>query len=156
MTKLLATAMVLLFSMGQGMAAAPPAGANASGEWLVADATARIRIGPCGTVLCGTISWTKAPPGVDENNPDPAKRSRPIMGVEILSGMTPAGPNRWKGSVYNAQNGKTYDAMMSLESADVLRIEGCVLGGLLCGGENWTRAGETTGSVRPARPAPAR
>jgi uncharacterized protein (DUF2147 family) len=156
MTKLLATAMVLLFSVGQGMAAAPPAGANASGEWLVADATARIRIGPCGTVLCGTISWTKAPSGVDENNPDPAKRSRPIMGVEILSGMAPAGPNRWKGSVYNAQNGKTYDAMMSLESADVLRIEGCVLGGLLCGGENWTRAGDTTGSVRPARPAPAR
>jgi len=155
MTKLLATAMLLSVSVGQAIAAAPPAGPNASGEWLVADGTARIRIAPCGKVLCGNVTWTKAPPGPDVNNPDPEKRSRPLLGVEVLSGMAPAGPNRWKGSVYNAQNGKTYDAVISLQSADVLKIEGCVLGGLLCGGENWTRAGETTGSIRPARAAPA-
>src|SRR5215211_3688833 len=40
--------------------------------------------------------------------------------------------------VYNAQNGKTYTAHINLLAADVLRIEGCVLG-FLCGGENWSR-----------------
>ena len=152
----LVSAILLVLFVAPAIAAAPPAGANATGEWIVADTTARIRIAPCGNALCGKISWTKTPSGSDENNPDPEKRSRLILGLEILSGMAPAGPNRWKGRVYNAQNGKTYDAVMSLESADVLRTDGCVLGGLLCGGENWTRAKDTTGSVRPAKPAAAR
>jgi hypothetical protein len=52
--------------------------------------------------------------------------------------MKPTKPNLWQGEVYNAENGKTYDAKISLASADVLKIEGCVLG-FLCGGENWSR-----------------
>jgi hypothetical protein len=62
-------------------------------------------------------------------------------------------PGLWQGQVYNAENGKTYDSKISLASADVLRIEGCILG-FLCGGENWTRV-----KADPApgqRPAPQR
>ena len=73
----------------------------------------------------------------DKNNPDPALRDRPVMGLPILINMQPS-EGRWEGSVYNAENGKTYDSSISLVSPDVLAIQGCVLG-FLCGGEEWTR-----------------
>ena len=82
--------------------------------------------------------------------------------------MRPTKPGLWEGEVYNAVNGKTYSSRISLTAPDVLRIEGCVLGGLICGGENWTRvkAAETAPAAPPAartptpltrstRPAPA-
>jgi uncharacterized protein (DUF2147 family) len=96
-----------------------------------------VRIASCGSALCGHIAWVARPGGTDTNNPDPAKRSRPILGLPILLTMQPKG-SRWEGEVYNAEDGKTYSSNITLRSDNVLRIEGCVLG-FLCGGETWTR-----------------
>ena len=132
---------------------APALAADPTGNWLVKDQTAIIRIAPCADALCGTIAWTSQP-GLDENNPDPSKRNRPIVGTQILLGMKPAGGgtggtggasgtggaggNRWDGEIYNPENGKTYSGHVILLSPDLLRIEGCLL--IFCGGENWTRS----------------
>ena len=118
-------------------AAAPASAADPTGEWLVKDATARIKIDNCDDGLWGVVSWEKEP-GVDEHNPDASKRTRPTLGMPVLLGMKPGEAGRWDGDVYNAENGKTYTSHISLVSADVLRVEGCVLG-FLCGGEEWTR-----------------
>jgi hypothetical protein len=69
--------------------------------------------------------------------------------------MRPTKPGLWEGDVYNAENGKTYSSRISLTAPDVLRIEGCVLGGLICGGQNWTRvnAADTAPAARAAPPA---
>ena len=40
------------------------------------------------------------------------------------------------------------DGLEKMISDDVLKIQGCVLGGVFCGGENWTRV------VPAAQPAP--
>src|SRR5262249_8909281 len=121
-------------------AAAPaaPAGPTPLGDWLVQDGTAHIRIQQCGPSLWGIISWVKQN-GLDENNPNPTKRNRPVLGIPILLDMIATRPNRWDGQVYNAEDGNTYTAYIGLKSGDVLRIEGCGLGGLICSGENWTR-----------------
>jgi uncharacterized protein (DUF2147 family) len=37
------------------------------------------------------------------------------------------------GFTKNAQNGKTYEANIRLQTPDVLKIEGCVLGGIQSG-----------------------
>jgi uncharacterized protein (DUF2147 family) len=127
----------------------PALAADPTGNWLVKDQTAVIRVAPCADALCGTIAWTSQP-GLDENNPDPKKRDRPIVGTQILLGMKPArggggtggtgggGGNRWDGEIYNPENGKTYSGHIILLGPDVLRVEGCLL--IFCGGENWTRA----------------
>lgn len=112
--------------------------ADPTGDWLVADKTAVIRVQPCGAEYCGNIAWT-IKPGLDEKNPDPAKRSRPMVGVQILMNMKAAGANRWDGRIYNAQDGKIYTGNIQLVSTNVLKIEGCVMG-FLCSGENWARA----------------
>ena len=125
------------------------AAVDPTGEWLVADGTARIRIEPCADALWGVIAWTENP-GMDENNPNPAMRSRSVIGMPILLSMKKVEPNRWDGEVYNAENGKTYTSRISLVKADVLRIDGCILGGLFCGGENWTRVSSAPAPSEPA------
>lgn len=118
--------------------AAPAWAQTPIGEWRVADGGAHIRIVDCGGVLWGVVSWEKTP-GRDSENPDPAKRQRPTLGMPVLLHMTPGDrPGRWEGEVYNAENGRTYDATITLRGAQVLRVEGCALG-IFCGGENWTR-----------------
>jgi uncharacterized protein (DUF2147 family) len=111
--------------------------ADPTGEWRVADGAAHIKIDDCGGRMWGIVSWAQQH-GIDENNPDPAKRNRSTLGMPVILGMRPAQANRWEGEIYNAQNGKTYSGSITLNSPDVLRIEGCVLG-FLCGGQTWTR-----------------
>ncbi len=136
MKRFMAAAMACLVPAGAALAQAP----TPTGEWRVKDGTADIRVVDCSGAIWGVIAWTAGPTpntDTDKNNPDPALRSRPVVGLPILINMHPA-EGRWEGQVYNAENGKTYDANISLVSQDVLQIEGCVLG-FLCGGENWTR-----------------
>jgi uncharacterized protein (DUF2147 family) len=132
----------------------PVLAAEAVGDWMVADKVAVVRVAPCAPdapALCGNIVWTKGPPRADKNNPDPAKRTRSVMGMETLIDMKPTSANRWEGEIYNAEDGKNYSGRILLLSDNVLRIEGCVLG-ILCGGQNWTRAK----CEEPPPPAPAR
>jgi uncharacterized protein (DUF2147 family) len=149
----------------------PASAADPTGDWLTENGAAVIRIEQCsdaaadpaagedGTAptterqadgaLCGAIAWVKTP-GTDRNNPDPAKRNVDIVGLPILLGMRPVSENRWEGQVYNAENGKNYLAYISLVEPDVLKIKGCVLGGLFCGGEKWTRQTEPMPPMPPA------
>jgi uncharacterized protein (DUF2147 family) len=131
----------------------PAFAADPIGEWLVADGSARIRVEPCGNALWGIISWTREP-GFDSENPDPAKRNRSIVGVPILRNMKQTNPNKWEGEVYNAKNGKMYSANIMLNGDDVLKIEGCVLGGIFCGGEKWARVPPVKEPPQAAVPKP--
>jgi uncharacterized protein (DUF2147 family) len=147
MKRFITAGMIILISAGTALAQSPVAAPALSpmGEWQVKDGTAHIRIANCGGAIWGVISWTKGEAGKDVNNPNPSLRDRSVMGMPILINMHPAG-NRWDGQVYNAEDGQTYSSHISLVSPDVLSIEGCVLGGLICGGENWTRVPLPKGS----------
>jgi uncharacterized protein (DUF2147 family) len=140
---------------------APARAADPTGNWFVADHTAQIKIESCGTAgLYGVIDWEKVP-GVDENNHDPSRRGKPMLGVAILVGLKPNGQGQWQGQVYNPKDGGFYFARLSMpQSNNALRLEGCILGGLLCDGETWTRVtpattGAAPGRIRNACPAAA-
>lgn len=160
----------LLASACSAAAAGPPAPAPAGpvGEWVVEEGVARIRIVDCNSHLWGVVSWEKNPGGVDAQNPDKTKRTRPTLGIPILLDMTksPSGnADQWTGKIYNAENGKTYDAKIKPIGPDKLELKGCLLG-FLCGGQTWSRyvdpvAPPPTGSVPPpagavkGKPGPA-
>jgi len=109
------------------------------GEWLVEDGEASIRIEECGNNLCGVVSDAKNWNETDSKNPNPELRNRPIIGMPILLDMKPAKSNRWESRACNSKNGQTYTANISLNNPQSLRVEGCVFGGFVCGGQNWTR-----------------
>ena len=120
--------------------------AEPTGTWLTQTGTSRIRVADCGGALCGTIVWLKEPndpdtgkPKTDKNNSDAAKRSRPLLGVQIVLGMKPAGAGKWTGQVYNAEDGKTYSGNLTYSGGDSLQLQGCALGGLVCKSQTWTK-----------------
>jgi len=123
--------------------------ADPIGNWFTETGAATVRIASCGAELCGTIIALKEPsdsgnrPAEDrqEQSPTLPKRSRPMIGVQIVFGMKPGGnPNQWNGQVYNAEDGKTYSGSITLQGASQLKLEGCALGGLICKSQIWTRA----------------
>ncbi len=138
-------ACVVILAAGVPATAAP----EPTGEWLVAKGIARIRIVNCGSALWGVVAWEKRA-DTDRNNPDPRLRSRPTLGMPILLGMKPAEANRWEGEIYNSQDGKTYQANISLRGTNVLQVRGCVMG-FLCGGEDWSRVKpeDSTATAKP-------
>jgi uncharacterized protein (DUF2147 family) len=110
-----------------------------AGDWRVADGTATIRIHRCGGGWCGRVVSTITPAGKDIHNPDPRKRRRTVLGLEVLYSLRAHGSNLWSGYSYNAQDGQTYSISVSLQGPSALRVQGCVPGGGACGGETWTR-----------------
>ena len=126
---------------------APALAGDPLGKWLTQSGNATVAIARCGDALCGTIVSLKdtndpatGRPKADTNNPDAAKRSRPMIGVQIVFDMKPNGkPNVWDGQVYNAEDGKTYTGSITLTGASSLDLKGCALGGLICKTQTWTR-----------------
>jgi uncharacterized protein (DUF2147 family) len=119
------------------------ASADPKGLWLAQDG-ARVKVGPCGAALCATIASPKSAydpetgrPWTDKNNPDPAQRGRPFVGVPVLYGLVPDGPGRWSGRLYNVDNGNSYAGRLLELGPATIRVEGCAIG--ICGGQNMTR-----------------
>ena len=117
--------------------------ASPVGLWLAKDG-GKIRISPCGRNLCGflvqPVPATDAATGqplTDKNNADPAKRSRPMAGVEVLISMHREAQSKWSGHVYNGDDGKIYEGHLIEKDPSNIRIEGCWLG--FCDGEDLTR-----------------
>ena len=123
--------------------ASVPAAADPVGLWRDKDGTT-IRVRQCGPVLCGTIvGMTPANdpetgrPWTDKHNHDPAKRLRPLIGLQVFIAMRRAGPAKWSGQLYNTDDGATLPGHLIDSGPTVLRVEGCV--GNLCGGESLNR-----------------
>jgi uncharacterized protein (DUF2147 family) len=117
--------------------------ASPVGLWLAKDG-AKLRISSCGRNLCGFIAQSNPPidpatgqPPTDKHNADPAKRNRPLSGIEVLISMRREGPNKWIGQLYNDDDGKIYDGNLIENGPSSIRIEGCWLG--ICGGDDLTR-----------------
>ena len=109
--------------------------ADPTGEWRVADGTATVKIKKCGDNFCGFVA-SAATPAKDIRNPDPSKRDRSVVGIEVLFNLkeTPAG---YTGETYNADDGQIYIATVS-PNGPSMQIKGCVPNGGACGSEIWT------------------
>jgi uncharacterized protein (DUF2147 family) len=135
-----------LVFVGLANAAAAAGPNDPSGVWLTQAGDAKVAVSRCGATICGKVVWLRDPidsatgkPQVDDKNPNPALATRPIIGLQLFSGMKSAGPNRWSGRIYNADDGKSYASNITLQGP-ALKVEGCV--GPLCGSETWSK---TTG-----------
>jgi uncharacterized protein (DUF2147 family) len=143
MTKIFASAALAMLYLA---AAAPASAGDPRGNWLTENGRAKVSIVNCGGALCGNIVALREPndpatgkPKTDSNNPDATKRTRPMIGVQIVIDMKPDTADKWKGQVYNAEDGKTYSGSITLVNGATLNLQGCALGGLICKTQTWTR-----------------
>jgi len=112
--------------------------ADPVGEWRTADG-ATVRVKKCGSGICGFVASTRGAPGKDVRNPDPAKRGRSVLGIEVLINLQPKGEKVWTGTTYNAEDGLLYNATVTEEGESALQVKGCGSNGGVCGSETWSR-----------------
>jgi uncharacterized protein (DUF2147 family) len=104
----------------------------AVGTWAMDNGKVTVSVSPCGGNLCGKVVALKKPrddkgrPRLDKENPEASLRSRPVIGLTILSNMKPSGDNKWQGTIYNPDDGYTYRAKMKLQNESTMKVEGCV------------------------------
>ena len=105
---------------------------EAIGTWRMENGKVTVKVSHCGGNLCGTVVGLRKPrddkgrPRLDKENPNPALRKRPVIGLTILNNMKPRGDGYWTGTIYNPDDGNTYSSNMTLQNANVMRVKGCV------------------------------
>ena len=118
------------------------------GVWLTQDKDSKVEVskGKDGKFQ-GAIVWLKEPnrngqPKKDDKNPDVKLRSRPTLGLKLLSGFHfDKDENEWiDGTIYDPKSGKTYKCLLWFEDEpNVLHVKGFI-GFSLIGKEiEWTK-----------------
>ena len=145
MNKRITVVAILLFICGNLYSQAD----NVIGFWLTESKESQVEIykSAQGTYE-GKLVWIKDPldenrmPKRDKENPDNTLRNRPLLGLLLLKDFTyDESSKEWKGgTIYDPQNGRTYDAYMWFDGSNQLKIKGFVLGMRFMGrSTSWTR-----------------
>jgi uncharacterized protein (DUF2147 family) len=111
------------------------------GRWITADRAAVVEVGRCGATMCGRVQriLARSPGGAtqDVNNPSPALRRRPLLGLPILTEFVEDGDS-WRGRIYDPRRGKTYKSAVARQADGSLKVQGCIA--FFCQTQIWTRA----------------
>ena len=90
-----------------------------------------IQIAACGPAFCGTLIQSFDGTG--------AKMQSENIGKQIVWDMKSEGGGSYTdGKIWTPDRDKTYSSTMQL-TGDALSVSGCVLGGLICRSQDWTR-----------------
>lgn len=118
-----------------------PAGASGKaaleGQWRNPKGSVTVRVAPCGDAYCGTV--------VDASVKAKAtarKGGTPqLIGTRILSGVRSAGSGEYKGRAFDPKRNIHAPATIRLLGPSTLIIKGCVVRGIICKEQRWSRVG---------------
>lgn len=129
---------------GDASASIPP---GPIGVWATENGGAHVKIENCGDKLCGSLIWLKQPLNkqgkdkIDSENPEPALRSRKLLGLPLLNGFVSDGDQTvWSGgTIYNPDDGKTYSCKLTMQDPATMKVRGYVGISLLGKTQIWKR-----------------
>ena len=128
------------------------------GLWYAEGGAAQVAIEACGETLCGRVVWLRSPLDEDgcelrdRNNPEPGLRNRPVVGLEVLRGLSPRSDGTWSdGRIYDPGSGNTYTCAARLESENRLRLRGYLGIPLIGRTTTWIRVGTEQRTCREER-----
>lgn len=131
---------IILLSVNQALADNPN---GILGVWINAEGDGYIEISKNKETFEGTIVGDPDPDGADRfdiNNPEPALRSRPLLGLKFMSGFRYEGANEWTGGkIYDPNSGNTYHCTLQLTKDGTLKVRGYIGIPLFGRTETWTR-----------------
>ena len=120
---------------GQG-AVAQPASTDAYGVWRNPKDNVRVEIRPCGAAACGTVIWASPKAQAKAR----AAGTSSLVGTEVLKNLElDQRRGVWRGKVFVPELNRNFTGVAEPVDAGRLRAKGCVIGGLLCKSQVWTK-----------------
>ena len=120
---------------------AAPAAASAKapleGQWKNPKGNVIVRVAHCGENYCGTVVEASAKAKATAKKGGTAQ----LIGTRILSDVRPAGNGTWRGRAFDPKRNIRAPATIRMVGSSTLLIKGCVIGGLICKEQRWTRIG---------------
>lgn len=155
MTRMRLTALMMLLITAGGALGCGGAVRDAApvpnGVWLTESGNFEVEIAPCGGALCGKVSKVLANHAMagsgassESSMNQGSSMSAPsdtgaMLGRNILTDLRATGNGSFRGSIYNRENGKTYDCEIRAVSADHLKVRAYKLLPLFGKTQIWTR-----------------
>jgi len=105
------------------------------GRWRNPKNSVTVKIAPCGSTWCGYVvdasehAKQSARDGGTEN----------LIGTRILTELRPAGEAVFKGKAFDAKRNIHVPATIRVIGPSTLSVKGCLIGGLICKEQRWTR-----------------
>lgn len=118
-----------------------------TGVWFNGEKSSKIEITQAkdGSFI-GKIVWLKEPndasghPKTDSKNSDAKLAKRPLMDLQILSGLTYDGKSKYSGGkIYDPKSGKTYSAKAEMTNNNTLALRGFIGIALAGRTDTWVR-----------------
>jgi len=144
------TAVLLIALLAAGAARAD---ADPRGLWLTASGNLEVRVETCGAALCGKVARVIADQSMSRPGEAMAVDAQPAhTGMAILSDFAPSASTatadgrrvttEWRGRIFNRENGKTYDCLMSVGPVGELVLRAYVGLPLFGRSQAWQRVAE--------------
>jgi uncharacterized protein (DUF2147 family) len=117
------------------------------GLWFNGEKSSKIEISQAedGSYV-GKIVWLKEPldkaekPKTDNKNPNKELRNRPLMELQVLSGLSYDGKGKYSGGrIYDPKSGKTYSAKAEMLNNNTLALRGFIGISLAGRTDTWIR-----------------
>ena len=126
--------------LGAALAAMPTAAlakAPLEGRWKNPKGSVVVQVGPCGGGYCGTVVQANA-----KAKRTAAKGGTPnLIGTRIMTDMRPVKDGMYKGHAFDPKRNLRAPATIRVVGPSTLSIKGCLVGGLICKEQRWTRIG---------------
>ena len=124
-----------MLSLLLALAAPTPMTPVILGTWHNPKNSVAVKTGACGERLCGWIVRAS-----DKAKTD-AKRGGvdPLIGTALLRDYRANGRNRWSGTVFIPDMGRTFGSTVQMVDTNTINVKGCLIGGFICKSQVWTR-----------------
>ncbi len=116
-----------------------PVSTGYEGDWYTEGRRGVVRLARCGDALCGRLARILVPSkaSTDINNPDPKLRTRPLIGLPLITGFVWKDGGWQGGRIYDPESGRTYKSKLSLNRDGTLKVSGCIA--FICQSQRWSR-----------------
>jgi uncharacterized protein (DUF2147 family) len=128
------------FTGALGAALVAPQNSALTGIWYNSKDSVAVDVTACGKGICGRVVRAS---GRAEEGARKAGAPR-MIGTQVLRNFVPTAPNSWRGTIFVPDRNRTFTAFMTRNDSRHVKIQGCILGGLICRSEVWHRPPDHT------------
>ena len=131
---------MLLVALVAGLTSAPSAAiakAPIEGRWVNPKGSVTVRIAACGEAFCGTVIDASA-----KARATARKGGTPnLVGTQVMSDLRPKGNGTYSGRAFDPKRNIRAPATIRLTGSSTLVVRGCLIKGVICKEQRWTKVG---------------